>query len=67
MEDLKKLTRRVFNNNNNSANTPPQTPKKVPEQAVATENPYAQDKVVSQTASKPKKEPRNFADSSDEE
>ena len=67
MEDLKKLTRRVFNNNNNSANTPPQTRKKVPEQAVATENPYAQDKVVSQTATKPKKEPRNFADSSDEE
>jgi hypothetical protein len=41
MEDLKKLTRRVFNNTNNSANTPPQTRKKVPEQVVVAENPYA--------------------------
>jgi len=41
MEDLKKLTRRVFNNNNNTANTPPQTRKKVPEQPVVAENPYA--------------------------
>lgn len=34
---------------------------------MVTENPYAQEKGVSQTAAKPKKEPRNFADSSDEE
>lgn len=34
----------------------------------SNENPYSTDKVkVSQTHGKPKKEPRNFADSSDEE
>lgn len=34
---------------------------------MVTENPYNQEKVVSQSVKKPKKEPRNFADSSDEE
>jgi hypothetical protein len=34
---------------------------------VAAENPYAQEKVISHSAAKPKKEPRNFADSSDED
>lgn len=69
MEDLKKLTRRVFNNNTagGNTNTPPQTRKQVPEQTIAAENPYAQEKGGSQTDKKPKKEPRNFADSSDEE